>query len=692
MEVDEEVAEQARPQEVAVVEAAEAVAEPEPANKKARKQTVFIFVEPVPGKQNYHYCLLGCLSADHKSRFSYSCTSTDHPRRHVEAKHPEIAKKFQLCQQGNSNWNELLKMIEDLNKKSLGTLERLNKNTLKYYAKIESGLAPRVRSELILVAWATANGIAKSSLNDPLFDMYLNSVGANATSNRHDLQSQYMEALNGLVVKLMVKTLEEIPSVSISHDGWKDLAKRNWIDLAVQYMTGKGTDVWNIEVFDLDIIPLPASSTGDNLETLLRESLDAFLPETCLVASSTCDGGADEQLAASQLVKEGNTIHCNGHKPQLAVHDCLDPKKAHPPLSCKPHRDLIQKAHDLVVFINGHRDILQAFRSGAATLRANSDLQWTILILDNDTRWDTWLMLLERIVHFDSVIRLIQANPLLEFPADLLFNDEEFALAGAMVLILSPIREFTKFVQLRNKVTLAYVPEKIDSLITKLSPGSFSKAMIATTQRVRDLAEALQLELVKSFKSRYQSMYEAGSLALAASSFLPGPGRLSFSNFNITAQIKESLIENLVDDFMGLLPSDTPAEELAIMRQNAKGVIGLAHLRLARHPNDKDPLILWPTLKDLGLIVDLVMMLFTMPASSADNERAFSSAGFTLDNRRYRMDIETFRQEHRLRRYLVSGTDIHTQAGRQARIDKLVGLLDLYDQMVNRPIAQEPAQ
>ncbi len=75
-------------------------------------------------------------------------------------------------------------------------------------------------------------------------------------------------------------------------------------------------------------------------------------------------------------------------------------------------------------------------------------------------------------------------------------------------------------------------------------------------------------------------------------------------------------------------------------------------------------------------------MLFAIPASSADCERSFSSAGFTLDSRRNRMDVEVFRQEHRLRRFLVSGTDLHTQVGRQTRLDRMNLLINRYNQAI----------
>ena len=62
------------------------------------------------------------------------------------------------------------------------------------------------------------------------------------------------------------------------------------------------------------------------------------------------------------------------------------------------------------------------------------------------------------------------------------------------------------------------------------------------------------------------------------------------------------------------------------------------------------------------------LVLLETPSTSADNERAFSSASCTMDNHRYMIDIETFRREHRVRRFLVADNDTHSKEGRLGRI------------------------
>ena len=92
--------------------------------------------------------------------------------------------------------------------------------------------------------------------------------------------------------------------------------------------------------------------------------------------------------------------------------------------------------------------------------------------------------------------------------------------------------------------------------------------------------------------------------------------------------------------------------------------------------------------KNLTLLFPLVKMLLAIPATSADDERAFSSASFTLDYRRTRLDIASFQVEHRIRRYLISSTDHHSAKVRRQRVERL---LERFAEVVGR-VAQPAVQ
>ena len=94
----------------------------------------------------------------------------------------------------------------------------------------------------------------------------------------------------------------------------------------------------------------------------------------------------------------------------------------------------------------------------------------------------------------------------------------------------------------------------------------------------------------------------------------------------------------------------------------------VAFKRLANLDRKVEVLKWMPTQTDLAPIFPVAKMLYEALSTSADNERSFSSASFTLDYHIYRLGIDVLRKEHRLRRYLVSGNDTHSKSGREARI------------------------
>ena len=64
-------------------------------------------------------------------------------------------------------------------------------------------------------------------------------------------------------------------------------------------------------------------------------------------------------------------------------------------------------------------------------------------------------------------------------------------------------------------------------------------------------------------------------------------------------------------------------------------------------------------------------------------ERAFSSASYTMGPRRTRLEIDNFRAEHRLRRFITACTDGDSHAGRELRLARVERILDRFAEMVN---------
>jgi hypothetical protein len=308
-------------------------------------------------------CRLGCLANNRAGLLVYSAPNVSAVKRHLGSKHPTFYEKFQQARNNQHSSSQLEEEVAAAQSAALAKVAQIQTSKEKFFRRTLE-LPVKTRHDLRLLLWSLANGVPRVALNCPLFDGFLRDVGSTAAPNRHDLQQEYLPQLDSLVQRFVLNSLKGVRSVAVSSDGWRDVTRRDWLDLGVAWVSDGASQKspWEVIVVDLDLIPIPGSSTGDNLETLVRESLEQYLPADCLIATSTNDGAGDEQKAAFQLVQEGNAVHCVAHQVQLAIGDCLDEKKAHPPADCQLHRQVLAAAHSLVGFINGHRDVLRRFK------------------------------------------------------------------------------------------------------------------------------------------------------------------------------------------------------------------------------------------------------------------------------------------------------------------------------------------
>lgn len=137
---------------------------------------------------------------------------------------------------------------------------------------------------------------------------------------------------------------------------------------------------------------------------------------------------------------------------------------------------------------------------------------------------------------------------------------------------------------------------------------------------------------------------------------------------------------NMVDDTLALMPNVDP-EDLQDIKETAELLLKRVTRKLRNADPNIDPFTWWPQQQaEFGSLFPMVKMMFAIPATSADNERSFSSASYTLDSHRYKMDIDTFRKEHRIRRHLT-GSEGHDQAGRQDKVNRMSSLLNIFHEV-----------
>lgn len=258
----------------------------EPAPKRARtarKLTANIFVEKIENHPKSHcYCKVGCLNDTLTGLFEYAATSTAIIERHCKAKHAALLDVFYAARDGQRSSIELDGLIANAHAKAQVAIEKHIKTRDKLYKHVER-LPNKSRADLMGLAWAICNGVSRNAMNHPLLDKALASRGAQPFPNRHDLENSYLPMLDLAVTRVIRKQLSKIDAVSTSSDGWKDIAKRYWLDVGLAWMDISSNIEWRLQVIDLDIVQLLTNSTADVVETLILESISSYVRWTSLI-------------------------------------------------------------------------------------------------------------------------------------------------------------------------------------------------------------------------------------------------------------------------------------------------------------------------------------------------------------------------------------------------------------------------
>jgi hypothetical protein len=243
--------------------------------RRSRKFTFWNFVERIDASTSF--CKCGCLDLDGVDRKTYGTPTTGAIKRHVEKVHPALFTMLTNAKNNRGNIMNLLEKIEELDGNAVAKVKKQRRNSDRFWIKsIE--LKPAVISDLRLLMWSISSGISRNAVNDPLFDAYIRSLGAQVAPNRHTLQDQHLPVLDDLVRTSWVKETKDILSSALSSDGWRDRHRRDWINIVIAFiilsLDGKS---WVIRVIEPDLIFLPSSATSDTIAYLINDSVDRIV-------------------------------------------------------------------------------------------------------------------------------------------------------------------------------------------------------------------------------------------------------------------------------------------------------------------------------------------------------------------------------------------------------------------------------
>jgi hypothetical protein len=238
--------------------------------------------------------------------------------------------------------------------------------------------------------------------------------------------------------------------------------------------------------------------------------------------------------------------------------------------------------------------------------------------------------------------------------AEVKLTDGEVALVNNVVEALRPVKVFSKQMQATKTATLSAASYRIVAMLNELD----AKQTTASTV------------LRRALKARFRSMFTVDTnspepdvhIALRAAALDP-----SYGDFNYLEDDERDVVWRHVErEALALLVLPALSQDEIEQGFEKDGITTrsgtAAHLRMKacrmslrmlrykfekiaperRDMGDTDPYEFWRTMNDPSLVQlkPLARAMLTPPASSADSERSFSSAGYIDDPLRGRMSDE----------------------------------------------------
>lgn len=290
---------------------------------------------------------------------------------------------------------------------------------------------------------------------------------------------------------------------------------------------------------------------------------------------------------------------------------------------------------------NGLEQIQQA-RLGAGADKAKPKR----LQLDVPTRWLSCHEMLAVFVElYHDVLALCLSGKLDAYDGDIPSHKDVKAIR-ALVAAMQPVAQLVRDCEGEdNYVSIALVPVLLARCLAALVPGDEPK-------KVR----TFKTKLAACLEDRLGHLLRRPNLALGAAALHPGYGHLLF----VAPLVRDKVWEELAvwaSDFSGLeppaevgpgpvlpttgqLPPEDFMKALKSLRDTFDRSAPTDPLEL-RDPKVWDPLPYWKDLQGkvamLGGIIPLARMVFSVPATSAPSERAFSALNATVTKHRSSM-------------------------------------------------------
>ena len=194
--------------------------------------------------------------------------------------------------------------------------------------------------------------------------------------------------------------IDKLESCAITHDSWTSIATENYGTITLHFID----DQWNLSNCVLQTRKFHGQHTSEAIkDSLLEAKIEWGFPDPI----ATTDNAANELKALRML--QWVQISCMGHNINLAVKSALN----------------VNEAHKLVV---RGRKVVQYFHKSSTACGLLSEKQKLLLppssqnhklITDVDTRWNSTLDMLQRLLEQTAAVHAVLSEPVLKGKADL---------------------------------------------------------------------------------------------------------------------------------------------------------------------------------------------------------------------------------------------------------------------------------
>lgn len=480
-----------------------------------------------------------------------------------------------------------------------------------------------------------------SIVEDEGFRQYSHSLNPNYTlPSRKNLSDVLIPEKFTFVQSKLTDMLNATDYVSATTDLWTSSSNKS-------YITVTGHFIFDFKQYSvvLGTNELTTAHTGENIAEAIMNIFQNYNIADKIVTIVT-DNGSNMKKAVSEYLKKYNHF-CVAHTLNLSVQETVSGSKEFQPI-------LVQ-CRSLVSHFKRSSTAMYKLREAQKQL----NLPPLVLIQDVSTRWNSELMMLERLLEVKVPLSVALAS-LTNAPKNL--EAEEWVIVKEAVAVLKPLHAITE------KLSGELYPTM--SLCVPLIRGLQRTIKKKDTSTV--VATQLKLSLLDVINRRLGGVLESNKHVGKAVFLDPRFKKDGFGNEDTGKSIQTLLTEELtaamtsstteqitdvvvepqpscstdsIDDFWEDFDSKIASKRSKVTISTTATIMIREYLEMPVFDRKEDPLKFWKnhncTFKEL---YKLACKYLSIPATSVPSERIFSLTGLLTKDRRNRLGSEKLNQ------------------------------------------------